>query len=372
MCSRSPRLSNPGSRLRAVLVCAAGLVCTASLAVPALPPVVPAIPRFEGLVLQAPASRNDPRPNLAPARAAAADLPRLHSLLVSWRGDLLLEHYGKGIRPARLANVKSVSKSVISALVGIAVERRLIKSVDTPIATYFPSLLKDPDQAKRTISIEDLLTMRSGLESTSFNNYGSWVRSRNWVQFVLARPVISEPGTTVEYSTGSTHLLSAILTRVSKTDTHRFAQEVLAKPLGLTLARWARDPQGIYFGGNDMLMTPRQMVTFGELYLRRGQSKGRQIVPAAWVDTSCVPRGKSRFNPDQGYGYGWWIRQFAGRESCFAWGFGGQYIFVFRDIDLVVVTTSTADVSDDRRDHRRMIFDILERLIVPAIEAARP
>ena len=90
-------------------------------------------------------------------------------------------------------------------------------------------------------------------------------------------------------------------------------------------------------------------------------------MPALWVETSCVSRGRSRFNPDQGYGYGWWTRAFGGRESCFAWGFGGQYIFTFPDLDLVVVTTSAADVSDERRDHRRMIFDIVERHVLQAV-----
>jgi CubicO group peptidase (beta-lactamase class C family) len=312
-----------------------------------------------------------PRPNLEAARVAAASIPRLNSLLVSWRGHLALEHYGKGIRASRPVNVKSVSKSVISALVGIAIERRLIPGVTTPLTTYFPQLLQDPAAEKRKITIEDLLTMRSGLESTSFDNYGSWVRSRNWVQYVLAQPVVAEPGQSMEYSTGSTHLLSAILTKATRTSTYQFAQGALAKPLGFTLAPWPRDPQGIYFGGNDMLLTPRQMVTFGELYLRRGAANGRQIVPAAWVETSCVPRGQSRFNPDQRYGYGWWTRQFGGHDSCFAWGFGGQYIFVFRDLDLVVATTSIADVSDEHRDHRRLIFDLLERFVIPQIEAPR-
>jgi CubicO group peptidase (beta-lactamase class C family) len=308
------------------------------------------------------------RPSLDDIRGAAAKLPRLHSLLVSWRGAIALEYYAKAIRPARPANVKSVSKSIIASLVGIAIERRLIAGVRTPIATYFPELRQDPDPRKRAITIEDLLTMRSGLESTSFGNYGAWVKSRNWVQYALARPMVSDPGTDVEYSTGSTHLLSAILTMVSKSSTYQFAQEALARPLGMTLAPWPRDPQGIYFGGNDMLMTPRQMVTIGELYLRRGTAGGRQIVPAAWVETSCLPRGQSRFNPDQRYGYGWWIRSFAGHDSCFAWGFGGQYIFVFRDLDLVVVTTSTPDVSDDRRDHRRGIFGVVEQLVIPHVE----
>lgn len=305
--------------------------------------------------------------SLDAARDAAAELPRLHSLLVSWRGSLLLEHYGRGITRSRHANVKSVSKSVVSALVGIAIARGSIPSLSTPIATWFPELRSDPDAARRRITVEDLLSMRAGLESTSFDGYGAWVRSRNWVRYALTRPMVNEPGTTMDYSTGNTHLLSAILTRATKRSTHAFAQQVLATPLGFTLARWPRDPQGFYFGGNDMLLTPRQMLAFGELYLRGGELKGRQIVPAEWVRTSCVPRGRSRFNPDQQYGYGWWMRPFAGRDACFAWGFGGQYIFVVRDLDLVVVTTSSTAVSDERRDHRRAIFDILERHVIPAI-----
>ena len=114
---------------------------------------------------------------LAGAKRAAANLPRLHSLLVARRGELLLEYYGPRASAARLANVKSVSKSVISTLVGIALDRGLIKSLEQPVADFFPSLRRDPDQRKRTITIEDLVSMRSGLESTSGARYGSWVRA---------------------------------------------------------------------------------------------------------------------------------------------------------------------------------------------------
>jgi CubicO group peptidase (beta-lactamase class C family) len=302
-------------------------------------------------------------PDLALTRNAATGIPRLHSLLVSWRGDLMLEYYASP-RRSGVANVKSVSKSVISALVGIAIDRGLIKGVKQPVADYFPELREDPDPRKARITIEDLLTMRQGLESTSFNNYGSWVRSRNWVSFVLSRPVLSEPGSTMEYSTGSTHVLSAILTKAAKRSTWQFAQEALGTPLGIKIAQWARDPQGIYFGGNEMLLTPRQMIAFGELYLNRGRAKGRQIVPEAWVDTSCDGRGRSRFNPDQLYGYGWWIRDFAGAEACFAWGYGGQYILVFPDRQLVVVTTSSTDAGEERRGHRRAVFNLIETHIL--------
>lgn len=101
-----------------------------------------------------------------------------------------------------------------------------------------------------------------------------------------------------------------------------------------------------------MLMTPSQMAAFGELYLNRGRVNGRQIVPSAWVDASCVPRTVSRW-ADREYGYGWWIDETGGQHACFAWGFGGQYIFVFRDLELVIAATSSTTVSDERRGYRR-------------------
>ena len=317
--------------------------------------------------------------------AKARTLPRLHSLVVSRRGEVLLERYYNGTRRERAANIKSASKSVISALVGIAIDRTLIPNVTTPIATYFPELARDPDARKRAITVEHLLAMRPGLEGTSNRNYGAWVTSRNWVQHALARPMFAAPGEEMEYSTGNTHLLSAILTKVSKTSTWQFANEVLAKPLGFTLAQWPRDPQGIYFGGNDMLMTPRQLLAFGELYLNEGKVGGQQVVPESWVEKSCEgvarrppafersrdPDGLPDPTRDRRYGYGWWVRDFAGHETCFAWGYGGQYVFVVPALQAVVVTTSSADVSEERRGHRRALFDIVEGLILAPLAQYR-
>ena len=141
------------------------------------------------------AARQPPAATLETAAKSAAALPRLRSLLVSHRGTLVLERYFNGARAAQPANIKSASKSVIAALVGIAVSKGLIKGVDQPIVDYFPELAKDPSPQKRRITIEDLLTMRSGLASTSGRGYGAWVQSANWVRYVLTRPLIDEPGT---------------------------------------------------------------------------------------------------------------------------------------------------------------------------------
>jgi CubicO group peptidase (beta-lactamase class C family) len=310
--------------------------------------------------------------------AAARTLPRLHSLIVSRQGEVVFEGYYNGTRRDRPANIKSASKSVVSALVGAAIDRDLIPDVKTPIVTYFPELPRDADARKREITVEHLLMMRPGLEGTSGRNYGAWVTSRNWVRHALARPMFTSPGEEMEYSTGNTHLLSAILTTATGKSTLQFANETLAKPLGFSLAPWPRDPQGVYFGGNDMLMTPRQMLAFGELYLNKGRANGQQILPSAWIDRSCEGRSRNRrpgnpaFDPNGGidpmrdrqYGYGWWIHEIGDYEACFAWGYGGQYIFVLPALDLVLVTTSSPDVSDERRGHRRTVFEILERLVV--------
>jgi CubicO group peptidase (beta-lactamase class C family) len=262
-----------------------------------------------------------------------------------------------------------VAKSIVSALVGIAIERRLIPDVETPIATYFPELKRERDQRKLKITVEDLLTMRPGLESTSNRNYGAWVQSRNWVQYALSRPMLADPGEWMDYSTGNTHLLSAIITKVTGSSTWQFANDTLARPLGFTLARWPRDPQGIYFGGNDMLLTPRQMLSFGELYLRGGEAGGKPIVPERWIETSIVPRGRSGWS-GQRYGYGWWVRDLAGHRAHYAWGFGGQYIVIVPDLELVVVATSASTVAEDRRSHRVSLFDLIEQQIVAPIAAA--
>jgi CubicO group peptidase (beta-lactamase class C family) len=317
------------------------------------------------------ARRVDPADTVLLSRALqrAAELPRLRGILVSQGGEIVLERYTGGAGADRATNIKSASKSVLSALVGIAIAEGHIRGIDQPISDFFPEYFAraDVDPRKRGITVGHLLSMQSGLESTSFNEYGAWVGSANWVRAALDQPVVDEPGGRMLYSTGSTHLLSAILTRATGRSTWQYANDKLAGPLGFRIRPWQRDPQGIFFGGNDMYLTPRQMLAFGRLWLNEGLHGGRQIVPAAWVRESVVQRTSSPWN-GHGYGLGWWTRQSGGRGVHFAWGYGGQYVFVVPSLDLVAVFTSQAD-GPREPGHLPAIHRIVDENLLPGAAA---
>jgi CubicO group peptidase (beta-lactamase class C family) len=298
----------------------------------------------------------------------AEALPRLRTLLVARHGVVTLERQFRGPSLETPANVKSVSKSILSAVAGIAIAEGHVSGADQPIGPFFNRYLNAPaDSAKRRITVGHLLSMQSGLESTSGANYGRWVGSSNWVREALGRPLIAEPGTTRLYSTGNSHVLAALLTQATGTSLWAYSRQKLAEPLGITLPRWPADPQGIHFGGNEMRLTPRAMLAFGELYRNGGVHDGRQVVPAEWVRESLTPRASSRWTGD-GYGYGWFVSRVRGYPMFYAWGYGGQFIFIVPDLALTVVTTSDPDGTRER-EHQQAIRQLLREVIVPAAEA---
>lgn len=296
-----------------------------------------------------------------------AQLDGLHGVLVARHGKLVVERHFRGSAGNRPHNLKSASKSVLSALAGLAIEKGLL-DLDQPIADVLPEAADLDDTGKRAITVRHLLTMTSGLESTSFGNYGSWVASRNWVRAALARPLQAEPGTRFSYSTGSTHLLSATLSRAAGRSTHDFAREHLFDPLGISRSAWARDRQGVHMGGNNLSLLPRDMLKFGQLYLNRGRWNGSQLLPWRWVDQSTRPgrvgpRGRGRIYG--GYGYLWWLRGTRERGAYIASGYGGQYIYVAPAEDLVVVIIST-EISKGR-GWRGELFGIIREGVAGSV-----
>jgi CubicO group peptidase (beta-lactamase class C family) len=300
------------------------------------------------------------------AVAAAESLPRIRALLVLRDGRTLAEHRFNGGPPLdRPVNIKSASKSVMSALVGIAIDRGVLRGVDQPVLSLLASEAPArPDPRLARVTVGNLLSMQAGLERTSGEYYGHWVSSPNWVRAALSRPFVDEPGGAMLYSTGNTHLLSAMLTRASGRNTLRLAREWLGEPLGITIPPWPADPQGIYFGGNEMRLSPRAMARFGELYRLGGIIDGKRILSAAWIEQSWTPRTTSPWSGGQ-YGYGWFIGQAGGHPVRFAWGYGGQMIYVVPDLQLTVVMTSDPNGTRDSGH-----IDALHRLFADAIVPA--
>lgn len=296
----------------------------------------------------------------------------VRSLLVQQNGLRLVEQYYHGMTAGRKMNIKSASKSIISLLVGIAVDRGIINSVEDRVATYLPGYyVSITDSVKRSITIKDLLTMRAGLETTSFHNYGAWVNSSDWVAYALGQPVTARPGGDMVYSTGSSHLLAVILAKASGMDTRTFAERYLFGPLNIEVGGWDRDPQGYYMGGNNMALSSEAMMKVGQMVLNGGTWKGKRIISSEWLAVSFRTYTRSDYNPYD-YGYMWWNRPVAGYKTYFAWGYGGQYIFLIPDLDAVIVILSSLDTATQRREYKEPVFRLLRRYIIPQVLEPRP
>jgi CubicO group peptidase (beta-lactamase class C family) len=300
--------------------------------------------------------------------SAARRLPRIRSLLVLRDGGTLAEHRFNGGPPLdRPVNIKSASKSVISALVGIAIDRGVLEGVDQPVLSVLgPDAPSAPDPRLARVTVGNLLSMQAGLERTSGDFYGRWVSSPNWVRSALSRPFVDEPGGGMLYSTGNTHLLSAMLTRASGRSTLQLAREWLGQPLGITIPAWPADPQGVYFGGNEMRLSPRALSRFGELYRLGGVLDGKRVLPASWIEQSWKQRTISPWSGGH-YGYGWFIGQAVGHPVRYAWGYGGQMLYVVPDLRLTVVMTSDPTGPRDS-EHIDALHRLMAEGIVPAAE----
>ena len=276
----------------------------------------------------------------ASAAARARSLDQLHSLIVLQNGDIQIEERLRGPALDTPANIKSVSKTIVATLTGIAIDKRVIDSVNSTIVDIAPDLLpRSADPRTADITVEDLITLRAGLERTSGPNYGPWVSSSNWVANALARPLVADPGTQMLYSTGSTHILGALLARASGDSLLTLARNWLGTPLGIDIPAWTRDPQGFYLGGNEMALSPRAMARFGDMIRQRGVWNGTRVLSKAWIDQSLTAVTRSPWS-GLGYGYGWFIGRASGHNYALARGYGGQIITVVPDLALTIAITS--------------------------------
>ena len=299
------------------------------------------------------------------------DLP-LDSVIIVRHGNLVLEEYpNPRYGPEEPHILYSTTKSVTSALIGIAIGQGAIESVDQQVADFFSGRrIAHLDARKRSMTLEHLLTMSCGFEwegpDDHLHTWGQALRSGNPIQFMLDQPLSNAPGTEWYYNGGCSHLLSAILTEATGRSTLGYAHEFLFAPLGITKMRWPRDPQGIYFGGQDIWLRPRDMAKLGTLFLNGGEWGGTQVVPADWVARSA----ETVFTVADGVGYGyqWWT--FPEIGVYFAAGAYEQRIYVAPDLDLVVVFTADNRIEGAQpgeiREGPLVTPDLMFRYILPA------
>jgi len=292
-------------------------------------------------------------------------LPDAFSLLVIKNGYLVFEKYYSWGSPEKYAVVHSVTKSVTSALIGIALDKGYLKSVDQKLIEFFPEYITDDlDPRKKEISLKQLLTMSSGFR---WNDRGpvmrNWYTSSNWAKFTIQLPQENNPGDVFNYNSSTSHLLSIVLSKSTKTSTLDFAKRNLFEPLGIQSAYWHQDPQGYYIGGFGLGLSARDLAKIGFLYLNNGYWNGQSIVSEYWVKKSTDQQIQAVSHPIYGafgYGYQWWVKKVDGCSSFRAWGRRGQFIVIVPELDLVIaVTSETAQPHPPTAIHYSPLFDLV-------------
>ena len=272
----------------------------------------------------------------------------IHSLIVIRNGHVILEAYYYPYARDQKHVLNSCTKSFVSALVGIAIEKGYVPSENSTVLDYLSEYRITDYELKRKIAIKHLLTMTSGIDWPQYgpNNINDKMTKSNgdWVGFILDRPMVAEPGRRSNYSNGDAHLLSAIIQKATGETALDFGWEHLFKPLSISDVRWDYDPRGISIGSATMYLTPRDMAKLGSLYLNDGLWEGKTIVPADWVHASLQSHTKIEISGGfADYGYYWWIYPDLGMYE--AWGGAGQRIGIFPKLN--IVTVMTADIPDD-------------------------
>lgn len=298
----------------------------------------------------------------------------IDSVLLVKNDKLILEEYFGDYSRNKPHELHSVSKSITSILVGIAIDKQMIPNVDTKVYAFFPEHKGTHwIDEKYEISLKHILIMSAGIDwdertkslNDKDNDIIGLLLSDNWIQYVLNRKVVEPPGLRWNYSGGLNILLGGIIKNTSGLYADKFADKYLFGPLGIVNYIWHRHPDGTINTQGGLSLTPRDMAKIGKLLLNDGKWKGRQIISKEWIDEST----KGYIDIDSyNYGYQWYRggieanrREF---EAYWAWGRGGQFIFVFPTLELVAVFTSNPY---DNKDGLFRPFRMLKKYILPAM-----
>jgi CubicO group peptidase (beta-lactamase class C family) len=274
-----------------------------------------------------------------------ANMPDVTGFVVV-RGGYVVHELYRGERYGRNdpVRVRSVTKSVTGALIGIALGEGHLESLDQTLGELIPERIPaGSDPLNQTVTVRHLLTMTGGWAGNIGNEYQRLIGSDNWVEYTLSQPFAYLPGEFYAYNSGGSHLLSVILAEVTGQDTADYAQEKLFDPLGIKRPKWQRSPQDEAVGGFGLELSPRNMAKIGYLHLNNGVWDGEQIIPADYVAAATSYQSAGDATGYAAYGFQWWVIESDPLRSYFALGFGSQYIYVAPERDLVVVFVKGCD-----------------------------
>jgi CubicO group peptidase (beta-lactamase class C family) len=309
--------------------------------------------------------------NLSNILRKTEEMPYLKSLIILKNGEVIVEKYINGGSPDQIHDIRSASKSVLSAILGIAIKAGYIDSIDQKIIDFFPEYITDKlDPKIYDLSIRHLITMKSGFNiKETAKAFQQLHKSSDWVEHILHLPFREAPGKKFNYNSFNTHLLSALISKATGMSTLDYATSALFSPLGITEVKWEKDPKGNCIGGWGLSLKAQDMLKFGTLYLNNGRFEGTQVVPSEWIKSSTIERTGmigtyySGRNKSYGYGFLWWIKRIdKDIEIPFAMGHGGQRIAIIPDMNAVLVTQAepNPEPSTSFKRHRSvdsLLFD---------------
>lgn len=296
--------------------------------------------------------------------------------LVVVRNSLLIAEAYYGDNDLDYPNhVRSVTKSVISMLIGIAIEEGFIKNVDESIDVYLNDAVDNIPEDKKVITIEHLLTMTGGFQwfESGGTGYNEWILSSDHIDYVLDKPLSDQPGQRFNYNSAAVHLLSVILSEATGMRTLDFAKKYLFEPLNIQHVRWDINNRGYYNGGAGLQLSGRDMAKLGILFLQDGFSGNKQLVHPAWVLVSTEQHQQMGYSygalKSVHYGYLWWLNKDSPYNAFLAWGYGGQFIYCIPDLNLVVVTSAEwRGISGRVEQQVQAILDLIVNHVVPVVQ----
>ena len=296
---------------------------------------------------------------------------------------LIYEKYFHGATDSTLFNVKSITKSIISAIGGIVKDKGLLPDLKTPVlnilteyappASYptnvwFASTKVENDSIRKTMTLQDLLTMQTGFQWDDFDNLAAaYISSLDPVKLMLELPFEDYPGQSFNYCSGAASIFGAVLSKLIQGDLQDFANTYLFYPIGAKLKRWDKDPTGRYVGASEMYLTNPDLICFGLLYLHNGKVNEEQIIAESWIKESLAEHAKLNKWPvlpnANGYGYYWWRRRTNGYQAYVASGACGQLICIIPKLNMVIATTCFINAKNRGRSEIKRLHQFIDKVV---------